>query len=136
LLAAWGCTHSAFSWALCFSLVCFPFLELSCSHTPLYIPLSLSHTHFTHISHTHIHHTHSSFPHTHTLRYTPTFSPYSLHSRLTHSSHILFSLFTFSLHSLFTCSSHARSPFSCPSLLLILQKQVKKIKLKNKKDIV
>ena len=64
LLAAWGCTHSAFSCALCFSPMCFSFLELSCSHT-------------SHISHTHT--TCTLHSHTHSL-YTPhILSPPSLH---------------------------------------------------------
>jgi hypothetical protein len=82
-------------------LCAFPFhAHIQTSHTHTTCTL-LSHTH----THTHTHHTHLTF---------------SLHSLFTF---FLYSLFTFSLHSLFTCSSHALSPFSYPSLLMILEKQ-------------
>jgi hypothetical protein len=70
--------------------MCFSFLELSCSHTPLCIPLSLSHTCTSHTFHTHT---------TCTL-------PLLTHTLSIHASHSL-------LHSLFTCSSYALS--SCHS---------------------
>jgi hypothetical protein len=53
-----------------------------------------------------------------------------MHSPFTHI-HTLHTRLTFSVHSLLKCSSHAHSHFSCPSLLLILQRQVKKNTLYN-----
>ena len=111
LLAAWGCTYCLLLCILLFS--CALFLN-SHTHTHLCAFLFHFHTLFTHISHTH--HMLSPFTHTHTL-----------HTHLTFSLH---SLFTCSSHLLSTCTSHVLSHFSCPSLLLILQK------LGEKKDII
>lgn len=89
-----------------------------------------SHTHFTHISPTY--HMHSPFTHTQTLHAL-------LHSLFTHSSHSLFihsshaishSLFAFHIHltysslALYMLITHSLT-FLLPSLLLILQKQIK-----------
>jgi hypothetical protein len=94
-------------------LLCIFLFLNSHAHTHLCtFPVSLSHTshtYLTHISHT----TCTVLSLTHTL-----------------NIHTSRSLFTHSSHSLFTHSSHAllmiACPFFCPSLLLILQKQVKK----------
>lgn len=95
-------------------------------HTSVNSPFTLT-TQFKHLTHT-----------PHVLFHSHTHSPYTPHT--------LHSLFTFSLYSLFTCSSHVLSllpshtphslsscslltplPFSCLSLLLILQRKEKNI---------
>jgi hypothetical protein len=73
--------HTVFSCVFCFSPMCFSFLELLHSSTPLCVPLSLSHILFTHISHTH--HMYSPFTHTH--------SPYTPHILSSLTLHMLFS---------------------------------------------
>ena len=109
LFPAWGCTHSIQSLVLSAFLLC-AFLKLSSSHIPLCVPFTLSHTHLTHTPHvlffySHIH-----------SRYMPhILSSLTLLMLSPHSPHILLT------HSLLTLL-----PFSWPSLLLILQRQVKK----------
>lgn len=115
-LTAWGYTHSAFSCAFRFSPVLFSFLNFH-AHTHLCeFPFYSHHTIQT--SHTHT---------TCTLSLTHTLSIHTSHSSLTF--HIL-SLLT--LHMLFSCSLSSCSlltplPFSCLSLLLILQRKEKNI---------
>ena len=90
------------------------FCVLFCPQTPTLLQTSVRspfmHTHFLHTPHTY--HMHSPFTHT-LFSHSLTFSPLTLHSPPAHLT-----------LSRSTRSPLALLPFSCPSLLLILQNQV------------
>ena len=129
-----------------------PHTSLTHTHTPPTPPTCLSHmsqmshsrfTHTPHTSHTHTsqashtrltHISHATHTHTHTHTHTPLMPHTCLNTHLTHAStyasytphtHTLCMHSSFT-HSISTCSSQALSPFSYPSLLLTLQKQIEK----------
>jgi hypothetical protein len=84
------------------------FSQIPHSYTPLCIPFSLTHSSYT----SHTYHMHS---------------PYTPHIPSSLTRHMFFSCSPNLLsHLLFTGSLLALWPISCPSLFLILQKQVKK----------
>jgi hypothetical protein len=113
-LAAWGCTHSAFSCAVCFSWT------LTLIHTSVCSPFTLKHTH--------THTTCTLLSLTYTLYAPHILSSLTLHILSSLTLHMLTTCSPHSPHTLLTCSLLTFLPFSCPSTLLISQKQVKKKK--------
>jgi hypothetical protein len=99
--------------------VYFSFFFLN-SHTPTDLCVFSFHSH-THSSLTpYTHHLYSPFTHTHTHTLY-TLSWHSLHSLSTHLLHI-----SCTSYSHLTLSTFILSPFPCPSIFLLLQKQVEK----------